>query len=500
MYQSIVDLLDISPEDLLNIDDAQIIRFEKILKSKIVIDHSSFNTEDTHHIISVLRDPKLRKYFYMIEKHPKLKAFLTSKAPLESKTLTINSTLISKLEIDVNQFRSFIEPYLKPLLLPQLKQAINTNAFAFVLDNIKTDDLYSESLKFECQQLILNKIRTTIHLLETHPNLKTTKYIKENSFGALVKHSASGYGLELTKTYIETLVKQLKQVHSRSKNANHYYQGLLATSHANIENNGINRFVEAHINNHVSRTILDKKTPDEWGIQVLLTIAVLGLTMVIAMVLKSYNENQVIKKYSAKDVTNFYQSFNDTYGKHLTKDANGVLKNIEGQLILKAYKYPYDINNDLYNPLFFPFYETFPKANTSTPHTLTIENLDSDKSLIVFRKNKYNHCELLPPRSRLTTFVAPKDSLIFYRGKFLNIDDYGGLSIFNGIFKHSSKADRLRFFQVYIVDSKHKSKHARIQMKQFGTLSFQNLNTKQVTTSYVGENIIDLAILESYLD
>ncbi|MCD2259540.1 hypothetical protein [Psychroserpens luteolus] len=500
MYQSIVDQLKISVEDLLDIDEIKIIRFEKIVKSQTMLNDAHFKNEENHSIIDILRDPEKRKFIYIIEKHPRLKSFLSNDKPLESQTLTIDRDVIDSLNIDDTAFRKFINPYLNAILIPKLKNAINSNQFFYALDKIKNDWLFSEDIKFQCQNILRHKIVTTIHLLKTKQQIKAIKYTKSNSFGALIAYCASNNGLDVTKEYLEILVKQLKKVHSRTKIADHYHKSLIAVHNSKLDNEAINRYVESHINNHISCVILDKKTSNEWGMQLLLTIAVLLITVVGATIFNHFNEKKQVEPYSLKDVNNFYTAFNSLYGPHITRDANGVLKNIEGQLIMKAYKYPYDINSELTNSIFFPFYKSFPEVSSSSQHKLTIENLDRDKSLIVFRKNNYNHCALLRPRSKITTFVEPKDSLIFYRGKFLNISDYGGLSTFNGIYKHSSKADRLRFFNVYVVHSQHQSDHALIQMKDFGELKFQDIKTTEHRTSYVGKNIIDINILDTYLD
>ncbi|WP_299276685.1 hypothetical protein [uncultured Psychroserpens sp.] len=500
MYQSIVDKLKISAEDLLDIDEAKIIKFEKIVKSQTMLDDAHFKTDENHSIIATLRDSEKRKFIYIIEKHPRLKSFLSNGKLLESQTLTIDQDIVASVNIDNTAFRTFINPYLNAILIPKLKNAINTNQFFYVLDKIKNDWLFSEGIKFQCQNILRHKIATTIHLLKTKQHVKPIKYTQSSGFGALIAYSVSNNGLDITKEYLEVLVKQLKHVHSRTKIASHYHKSLVAIHNAKLDNEAINHFVESHINNHISRVILDKKTPNEWGTQVLLTIAVLLVAVIGATVFNHFNEKERVEPYSLKDVNNFYTSFNTLYGPHITRDANGVLKNIEGQLILKAYKYPYDINSELTHSIFFPFYKPFPEVNSPSQHKLTIENLDRDKSLIVFRKNNYNHCTLLRPRSKITTFVAPRDSLIFYRGKFLNVSDYGGLSAFNGIYKHSSKADRLRFFNIYVVDSQHESDHALIQMKDFGKLIFQDIKTTEHTTSYVGKNIIDINILDTYLD
>ena len=500
MYQSIVDKLKISAEDLLDIDDDKIIKFEKIIKSQAILDNTPFKTEANNAIIDTLRDEKKRQFIYIIEKHPRLKSFLSNGKPLESQTLTIDQKILEPLQIDDVAFRKFIEPYLSGILIPKLKNALNSNQFFYVIDKVKNDWLFSEDIKFQCQNILQHKIATTIHLLKTKQQIKPTKYIQSTGFGALISYSASNGGLDITKKYLEALVKQLKQVHSRTKRASHYHKGLIAIQNAKLDNQILNDYVEAHINGHIARVVLDKKTPNEWGMQVVITIAVLVVVIIIASIINHVNENGTVEKYSTKDVNNFYNSFNSLYGPHISRDANGVLKNIEGQLILKAYKYPYDRNTELTHSIFFPFYKPFPKVSDSTPYHLTIENLDIDKSLIVFRKNNYNHCVLLRPRSKVTTFVAPKDSLIFYRGKFLNISDYGSLSTFNGIFKHSSKADRMRFFDVYVVHSQHQSDSAVIQMKNFGKLEFQDIKTTVHRTSYVGKNIIDINILGTYLD
>ncbi|WP_442265376.1 hypothetical protein ACSIGC_13720 [Tenacibaculum sp. ZS6-P6] len=166
MYISPIDILDISLEDLEQIDKKNIIRLEKRLKVLRLQNQDEFyNLDEMHLLIEQLKDSEKRKSIIFIEKHPKFKEFISSGNDDGPSTFFFEEEFIKNL----SQYSDFLAPYLDTYFFPLLKRDYQAKKYDTIIEALNYEEIFSSDLLLRCYKYLEQQ---TIILIET---IKITK-------------------------------------------------------------------------------------------------------------------------------------------------------------------------------------------------------------------------------------------------------------------------------------------------------------------------------------
>ncbi|WP_299673971.1 hypothetical protein [uncultured Tenacibaculum sp.] len=166
MYISPIDILDISLEDLEQIDKKNIIRLEKRLKVlKLQNQDEFYNLDEMHLLLEQLKDSEKRKSIIFIEKHPKLKEFISSGNDDGPSTFFFEEEFIEKL----SEYSDFLAPYLDTYFFPLLKRDYQAKKYDTIIEALNHEEIFSSDLLLRCYKYLEQQ---TIILIET---IKITK-------------------------------------------------------------------------------------------------------------------------------------------------------------------------------------------------------------------------------------------------------------------------------------------------------------------------------------
>lgn len=108
-YISLIDELGIDLESITHLDNTKIIRLQKQLKAKAILNNTS-NTNELSSLIDQLKDTDLRAHHYFIESHLWLKHILTGNfQKINRDEVHINTSLIK----DLDSLKVFLDHFLK---------------------------------------------------------------------------------------------------------------------------------------------------------------------------------------------------------------------------------------------------------------------------------------------------------------------------------------------------------------------------------------------------
>ncbi len=184
MYISPTDLLDISIEDLKNIDEKNIIRLEKKLNVlKFQNQDQYFNVNDIDRILTQLKTPKEREVILFIENHPDFKEFISSGTVNGRDTFKFQETYNDQLE----DFAPFLDPFLHKFFYQFLKREYNNKNYEIIIDSLKNTALFKnetlliyheyieQQTNFLAEKIAVTPPKT---LYEKHPEVTYESHIE----------------------------------------------------------------------------------------------------------------------------------------------------------------------------------------------------------------------------------------------------------------------------------------------------------------------------------
>ncbi|WP_299673969.1 hypothetical protein [uncultured Tenacibaculum sp.] len=183
MYISPIDILDISLEDLEQIDKKNIIRLEKRLKVlRLQNQDNSYNIDNVTLLLNQLKNEKDRNFITFIEKHPLFKTFITSGKADNIDTFKFQEEYSNKLQ----DFSDFLHPYLKTYFIPLLKKKYRNKSFEIITTALKNNNLFNDEILLESHQFIEQQTKILTEkisvcpprkLFEKHPEVTYESYI-----------------------------------------------------------------------------------------------------------------------------------------------------------------------------------------------------------------------------------------------------------------------------------------------------------------------------------
>ncbi|QXP60064.1 hypothetical protein [Olleya sp. HaHaR_3_96] len=159
-YISLIDELGIDINTLTTLDDAKIIRLQKQLKAKAVLDNKS-NLGELATIIDELKNDNIRQHHIFIEKHKWIKQIISG----EYSNIPQNSTSIYHEAIaDPEGLKHFLSPYLKEHLKPFLSETLSKGKYILLLNVVKSNVLFTE----EIEQIIINLFSSKLNYAKVY--------------------------------------------------------------------------------------------------------------------------------------------------------------------------------------------------------------------------------------------------------------------------------------------------------------------------------------------
>ena len=139
MYVSPVDLLGISIDELMSLDNKNLIRLEKMLDAKFALGETQgYNQQELNRILLQLDNPETKMAIFFIEKHPLLKKFITDGTHSHVKTFSIDEELL----VDTPGVNDFLEPYFEQYFFPFIKQELQKKRYDIILRAMNNKDLF----------------------------------------------------------------------------------------------------------------------------------------------------------------------------------------------------------------------------------------------------------------------------------------------------------------------------------------------------------------------
>ncbi|WP_289044606.1 hypothetical protein [uncultured Olleya sp.] len=147
-YISIIDQLNLDIEAISDLDNNKIIRLQKQLKAKAVLENSS-NLGQLASMIDELKDETIRKHHIFVEKHQWLKQIITGDySNIPQSSIKIHHESIANND----SLKQFLVPYLKAHIKPFLAETLNKGKYILLINIVLSQRLFTE----EIEQMIIS--------------------------------------------------------------------------------------------------------------------------------------------------------------------------------------------------------------------------------------------------------------------------------------------------------------------------------------------------------
>ncbi len=479
MYISPVDLLDISLEELENINEKNIIRLEKRLKILKLQQLEDFhNIEELYLLIDQLKDIEKRKVIIFIEKHSAFKEFLSSGKDDGPRTFFFENESSKNL----STFSSFLTPYLKAYFVPLLKKDYQNKKYDTIIEALKNKDLFTDEILLECynylnqQTSILTEIIRVTKAKQLYKKCPQVTYKTHILLLNLIP-------ISIIKDAKIDYVNALVDYHNKTQVNNHEYNKIKNAyrlfSSIETEDEYVDEQIKKLSYLGYKENNLNDPEEDSSGFIVIKAIAfILAIVFGIAKIARSNNTTS---------------NYNFDHNKEILKNQRSILKKYVEEKQAKFIEHLYDIAEEYKDPNYDKKTITLtsgkePFLNFNALTHLKIKdsrniiykdsiliNNSSNKSLILFLKYPIDNF-------KTALFVQKKDSLkikydsscefIFYIGN--DFSEFDGVQNPERFFNKITSKDRELLLKKYILNTKIDSIKKSVFIKN-DTIIFNNI-------------------------
>lgn len=200
-YISLIDELGITFNDIAQIDATKIIRIQKQLKAKAVLENKS-NLGELSELVSQLENQEIKEAHLFIESHPWLKKIVLGQ-PEELTQKAFESTYNPR---PVTAFsKAFIMPFLLQTLTPTLSYLLSKGKFHLLVRLVSQERFFSE----EVRQLIITFFVTRLNYANSY--IAEGK-LKESSLP--ISFVRNPEFIDSLNVYIDSLMDEVTEVNS----------------------------------------------------------------------------------------------------------------------------------------------------------------------------------------------------------------------------------------------------------------------------------------------
>ncbi|WP_430905812.1 hypothetical protein [Maribacter sp. 2-571] len=184
MYKSPVDLLGIDPEDIAALDDKAIIRLEKKLRAQRAQGTAEgYNPQQNETLLAQLRDKEAQKALYFIEKHPNLKAFISTGEDASVKTFSIDKELLEATP----GLNVFLAPYLESFMMQLIKKDFAKKKYDTIIRAMEQKTLFTDSFLDTYYRYVMNQLSIIIETIKVTPTGKLCEKLPELTYITFVQ-------------------------------------------------------------------------------------------------------------------------------------------------------------------------------------------------------------------------------------------------------------------------------------------------------------------------
>lgn len=159
-YTSLTDLLDLSLDEISELNTNSIIRLQKQLKAKAMLEDNN-NIGEVAKIIDDLKNDSLRDCYIFVEKHAWLKHLISGNfEQIKLKEITVDESSIQDLET----LKYFLNDYLKENLVVFLGNAIKKGKYEQIHKTLQHNYLFTEAIN----QLVINLFKARLNYACTY--------------------------------------------------------------------------------------------------------------------------------------------------------------------------------------------------------------------------------------------------------------------------------------------------------------------------------------------
>lgn len=459
-YTSLIDLLELSLDDISNLDANGIIRLQKQLKARAMLEDAT-NIGELSKIIDNLKDDSIKQCYIFIEKHLWLKKLISGNhKKIALKEIDVNSLLIN----DLDTLKFFLYPYLKENLKVFLADSLSVGKYEHIQRILSHNYLFTE----ETNQLAINFFRARLNYAISYISEGKLKekqfpinYISIKTFVKCLNVYPDNFNVEINELNSEVIdVYNLNRKKTERQEFKFAARVMVALSILDTSNVFLKDTLESNAKiarEHTLPKSQRKKSSGFSGWQIALTIFL--IVRVIVWVSKGVsNSTPDYNPYDYENI-NSNSGLNDGHfnaidsmlreirkGKASSEDLKEVLNDVSDPTSKKS-----NSNTNKYkrsNHIRFiytmkrkverkTFTDTSPKnlEPFSNPYPLTfnaipyVENNTGDgsyvriknkskKDLIIFKlTNGINQSIYIPENKEVSIVLKAQDSVVFYAGK-----------------------------------------------------------------------------------
>ena len=206
MYVSPIDILEISLEELANLDEKGLIRLEKKLKiRKLQKGDNAYNPQQFDHLLEQLSDEFKKNSILFVEQHTNLKKFLSTGKDQGPKTFAINERLLT----EVPHIKEFLSPYFEAYFMGMVKKHYKSNTYDTILQAMKYKALFTDKLLTEYYRYITDQTAVVVERIKVTQQgqlIKKCPQITYRSFVELLNTVPLGFIQKTKLAYVNTMV------------------------------------------------------------------------------------------------------------------------------------------------------------------------------------------------------------------------------------------------------------------------------------------------------
>ena len=445
-YISLIDELGLDLESISAIDSQAIIRLQKQLKAKAILNGDS-NLGETSHLIDSLKDQNIRDCHIYIEKHIWLKKLLLGEFN-DIYSTDFNEDPFS-LE-DFDNLRSFLEPYLYHQMKPFLSEMLSKGNYNILLNTLYHNFLFSEQI----HQIIINFFKSKltyaqIYLSEGKLQDKhfPIAYISNKTFINCLNVYPNSFSDEINEVNSEVIRIYNKNRQNTSDSTFLFCArvmvafGLLDLSNEYLKDILVsNATIARQWANPQIRRQKSSSGLSPWSIIFIIFLVI----KVIHFASKSSSSSNSFNSYP-------YDSFKVNY-QHSASDNNLKTLNMINYIYpmmsnksttTQASEFPLVKYQNPYEQKFYRFYG--PKTDSDISRNMTYIKNKTNKDLILFLLYKNDDKSVfIPQNDSIVIQIEARDTLVFYSGNNFVSRTNSNIRFFNED-RHMS--------QLYIIDS-----------------------------------------------
>lgn len=184
MYISPVDILEISVDELMNLDSKGLIRLEKRLRiQKLQNKSDDYNPQQFDALLTQLADDSKKSSIFFVEKHPRLKKFVSSGKDDGTKTFIIDQRILDQAP----HIKEFLAPYFDAYFMRLVKQDYQAKKYDTIIQAMKYKGLFTDQLLTKYYEYIKGQIKIVVERIVVARKGKLTTSVPEITYKTLIE-------------------------------------------------------------------------------------------------------------------------------------------------------------------------------------------------------------------------------------------------------------------------------------------------------------------------